>query len=94
MQPTGSPRRETALVIASRAMRAFIRSLTRVPDDPTRAGVFDRAHVPLALTGGVLSDIGKPQPVRCIGGEHAADQIIMDRRSRRLLLALLLSERT
>ena len=35
-----------------------------VADDPVGAGVLDRAQVELALAGGVLGDVGQPQPVR------------------------------
>ena len=74
-------------------MRAPHPVADRVPDDPAGAGVFDRAHVQLAVAGGVFGDIGKPQLVRRVGGEDAVDKVIVDRRSRLLSPALLLAER-
>jgi len=39
--------------------------------------VQDRAAVDLPLTGGVLGDVGAPQPVRAVGGELALHQIVV-----------------
>ena len=52
----------TALSSASTARRDFIRSRWST-DDPAGADVLDRAQVQLALAGGVLGDVGQPQPV-------------------------------
>jgi hypothetical protein len=37
----------------------------RVPHDPVRVGVLDRAEVELALGDGALGEVGRPQLVRC-----------------------------
>lgn len=48
------------------------------PREPSEQHVFDRAEVDLGLAGPVLGDVGQPQPVRLLGTELAADQIVMD----------------
>jgi hypothetical protein len=52
-----------------------------VAHDPIGAGVLDRAQVQLALAGGVLGDVGQPQPVRGVGCELSLDQVVVHRRS-------------
>ncbi len=58
----------------------------RVADDPSGEHVLDGAEVELALVGPVLGDVGQPQLVHVIGGEVPLDQVIVDRRSRTLLV--------
>jgi hypothetical protein len=53
----------------------------RIADDPVGAGVFDRAEVELALTGGVFGDVGQPELVRPRGGELPLDQVVVHRRA-------------
>ena len=53
----------------------------RVADDPPAAGDLDRAEVELPLSGGVLGDVGQPQPVDLLGGEGALDKVVVDRRA-------------
>ena len=43
----------------------------RIADDAVAEHVLDRAQVELALTGGMLGDVGQPQLVRSIGSEMA-----------------------
>jgi hypothetical protein len=40
-----------------------------VADDPSAAGILDRAEVKLPLRRGVFGDVGQPQPVDLLGGE-------------------------
>ena len=64
----------------------------RVADDPARVDILDRAEVELALSGGVLGDVGQPKPVRGACGEVATDEIVVRRRARQRPLTLLLAE--
>jgi len=41
------------------------------------------AAVDLPFTGGVLGDVGAPNPVRALGNEPAAHQVLVHRRGRR-----------
>lgn len=66
----------------------------RVPDDAVGEHVFDRAEVELALTGAMLSDIAKPQPIWRIRSEIPLDKIIVNRRPDLAVLAALLPEHT
>ncbi|MDH6573693.1 hypothetical protein M2160_008800 [Streptomyces sp. SAI-117] len=52
-----------------------------VAHDPGAEGVLDHAEVELALTGGVLGDVGEPQPVRAGRGEVTADEVVVHRRA-------------
>jgi hypothetical protein len=47
----------------------------RVADDPSAAGVLDRAKVELAFSGRVFSDAGEPQLVGVLGAEGASDEV-------------------
>ena len=78
--PAGS-RRATALRSAATASAAVIRSIHGVADDPVGADVFDRAEVELALAGGVLGDVGQPQPFGAVGGEVPLDEVVVHRRA-------------
>ena len=51
--------------------------LDGIADDPVGAGVLDRAEVELALTGRMLGDVSQPQPVRDLGLELAADEVVV-----------------
>lgn len=51
----------------------------RVADDTSRAGVLDRTQVELALTCGVLGNVGRPQMINICGGEVLPDEVIVDR---------------
>jgi hypothetical protein len=53
----------------------------RPAHDPSAEHVEDRAAVDLPGPGGVLGDVGAPQPVRPIGDELALHQVLMDRLS-------------
>src|SRR5699024_12691899 len=53
----------------------------RIADDPTRAGVLERAQVDLALIGAMLGDIHQPLGVEGLGGEVTFEQVITDRRA-------------
>ena len=55
--------------------------------DPIRPEVFDGAQVELPLTGGMLGDVGQPQPVRPPGGEVAAHEVVVRWRARRAPVA-------
>jgi hypothetical protein len=52
-----------------------------VADDAVGEEVFDRAAVDLALTGGVLGDVGDPLAVGLCRGEIALDVVVVDRRA-------------
>ena len=54
----------------------------RPADHPPRPGVNDDREIHLALDGGMLGDIGNPQPVRAVRGELARDQIVAGNRVR------------
>ncbi len=49
----------------------------RVPHDPAREHVLDRAEVELAFRGLVLGDVGQPQLVRCIRSEHMTGSAVL-----------------
>jgi len=49
-----------------------------VADDPSAAGVLDRAEVELALAGGVLGDVGQPQLVELVGAEGPFDEVVVN----------------
>lgn len=49
----------------------------RVADDAARADVLERAQVELAFVGPMLSDVGQPDPIRCIGSEVPLHQIVV-----------------
>ncbi len=49
----------------------------RPPDDPPGPDVDDRGAVHLPLGGGVFGDVGAPQPVRAVGDEPPADQVLV-----------------
>ena len=48
----------------------------RPTDDPAAPGVEHDGQVALALRGGVLGDVHDPQPVRSLGVEPAAHQVV------------------
>lgn len=48
----------------------------RVADDSVTAGVLERAAVELALGRPMLGDVGEPDPVRGVGGEHPLHVIV------------------
>lgn len=54
----------------------------RPAHDRSAEDVQDGAAVHLPLTGGVLGDVGAPQPVRGISGEPALHQVLVHRRQR------------
>ena len=55
-----------------------------VADDPVAEDVLNRAAVELSFCGGVLGDVGQPEPVRGGGGELALDEVVVHGRSGRL----------
>jgi hypothetical protein len=46
-----------------------------VAHDPVAEGALDRAEVELAFAGGVLGDVGEPQPVRAGRGEESTNRL-------------------
>jgi hypothetical protein len=54
----------------------------RPADHDPAEHVEDRGAVDLALGGGVLGDVGDPQPIRRIGDKPALHQIVVHRRRR------------
>src|SRR5699024_2167344 len=53
----------------------------RIPNDPARVDVLDRAQVQLPFGRPVLGDVGQPQLVRAHGGEVPLDEIVVHWRS-------------
>jgi hypothetical protein len=51
------------------------------------ADVLDRAEIQLSFGGAVFGDVGQPQQVRRRGGEVAADQVVVHRRTGLLAVA-------
>jgi len=58
-----------------------------VADDAVAEQVLDRAAVDLALRGGVLGDVGRPDPVGCGRGEVPLDVVVVHRRPGRFAAA-------
>ena len=61
-----------------------------VSDDLVGVAVLDRTQVQLALTGGMLGDIGQPLGIWCGGGEIPAHEVVVHRRPRLTGTAFLL----
>jgi len=96
MDEFARPELATAVRINNRAHRAALRysiversdrqgrlhsTIDRVPNNPVRPHILDRAQVQLPLIGAMLGDVGQPQLVRILRGELAVDEVVMDRRA-------------
>ena len=51
--------------------------IDRVPHDPVRTDILDRAEVELAFTRFVLRDVHEPELVRRVGGEHVTRSAVL-----------------